>query len=63
MYDVGCTMYDLNASAPEARGNGRRRGKFVWTARMRCPEGVKTGDGCKPVWPKAQLLPRRGEES
>ena len=27
------------------------------------PTGVKTDDGCKSVWPKAQLLPRRGEES
>ena len=49
MYDVRRTMYDLNASAPEARGNGRRRGKCVWTAQMRCPEGVKTGDGPKQL--------------
>ena len=39
MYDLRRTMYDLNASAPEARENGRRRGKCVWTARMRCPKG------------------------
>ena len=42
-------MYDLNASAPEARGNGRRRGKCVWAARMRCPAGVNTGDGPKQL--------------
>ena len=40
---VRCTMYDVRCTiaiiARFARENGRRRGKCVWTARMRCPKG------------------------
>ena len=49
-----CTMYDVRLRCSRAlRGKTTDGGKCVWTARMRCPAGVKTGDGCKPVWPKA----------
>ena len=40
MYDVRCTMYDLNYSA---RCAGIWQSKCGWTTRMRCPEGEPAG--------------------